>query len=229
MIVKNEEDIIGYTIENLLQQVDKIYLADNGSDDNTLNIASKYKEVEISVADGEYEHAKIINGLIQKCSEFDWVVPVDGDEIWQNIKAVENFKNAHTLKIRFLSHFFPGKPESFIFDPRDFPFYEVRNIFDHPRVVFRPKYQGAYTIVDDGCHHTSCKRPIICDEIKMLHYPIRSMSRYKTKIVKGYESIIARGLDGKIGHHWKRWYEIVKHGYFEKEFMAMVKKDSILM
>lgn len=93
MLVKDEADIIGYTVEHLLGQVDHVIVADNGSTDGTKDILGRIQE---SVSDGGFRLTLIDDDnpayyQSQKTTELamlaleaghSWVVPCDADEWW---------------------------------------------------------------------------------------------------------------------------------------------------
>jgi hypothetical protein len=93
MLVKDEADIVGYTVEHLLGQVDHVIVADNGSTDGTKDILGRIQE---SVSDGGFRLTLIDDDnpayyQSQKTTELamlaldaghSWVVPCDADEWW---------------------------------------------------------------------------------------------------------------------------------------------------
>lgn len=89
MLVKDEADIVGYTIQHLLGQVDKIIVANNGSTDGTSGILADLvndgNPIDVYDDDerGYYQDDKTTQ-LAQLAFEegFDWVMPCDADEYW---------------------------------------------------------------------------------------------------------------------------------------------------
>ena len=102
MLVKDEIDIIEYTVRYLLGQVDHVIVSDNGSTDGTLDVLSRLVEEYAVEADG-YTSTVPARGLwlrhdpevgyyqSEKTSRLaaealslghSWVVPCDADELW---------------------------------------------------------------------------------------------------------------------------------------------------
>lgn len=83
-MVRDEADIIGPVVAHMLEQVDHVIVADNGSTDGTRNILQSF-DVEI-VDDPErgYFQSRKMTALAQLAAEAcaDWVVPFDADEWW---------------------------------------------------------------------------------------------------------------------------------------------------
>ncbi len=90
MLVKDEADVIGYTIEHLLTQVDSIIVSDNGSTDGTRELLGEYAEAgQIGLEDDDdvaYWQSRKTTALAEKARElgFDWVIPCDADERWRS-------------------------------------------------------------------------------------------------------------------------------------------------
>lgn len=84
-LVKNEEKWIWYSLMSILEYVDEILVWDAGSTDNTIDIVKtianpKIKFKEIGNVDKKTFTTARQNML--KDTKADWVIIVDGDEIW---------------------------------------------------------------------------------------------------------------------------------------------------
>ena len=92
MMVRDEEDILGYTLEHLLAEgVDRIVVANNRSTDGTADILKLYADPNfgnfpVTVVDDPHimytQSNKMTDLARSTCKEGDWVVPVDADELW---------------------------------------------------------------------------------------------------------------------------------------------------
>ena len=88
MSVKNEERYLWYSVMSVVEQVDYIMLWDTGSTDNTRKIIEEiikiypdkinFKEVHET---SPVEFSKIRQKMLEE-TEADWVILVDGDEVW---------------------------------------------------------------------------------------------------------------------------------------------------
>lgn len=87
-IVNNEENFIWFAVMSVIDYVDKILIWDTGSTDGTVDIIKELMEVyrdKISFKEvgevNKYQFAEIRQKMLEE-SECDWVLILDGDEIW---------------------------------------------------------------------------------------------------------------------------------------------------
>jgi hypothetical protein len=94
-LVKNEERYLWYSVMSVINYVDRILIWDTGSTDKTNNIIKEiqkryprkvdFEEVgEVDINQFTVVRQKMLN--ISKC---DWVIIVDGDEVWWDEKIRE--------------------------------------------------------------------------------------------------------------------------------------------
>lgn len=89
-MVRDEEDVIGLTVQHLLGQgVDHILVADNRSTDDTPRILAKLasRDARVHVArdhEPAYYQAEKMSALVRRAwaAGADWVIPFDADEFW---------------------------------------------------------------------------------------------------------------------------------------------------
>src|ERR1700688_33804 len=91
LLVKDEADIIEFTLRHLKAQVDWIYAADNGSTDGTREILDALEngtaEAWLTVLDDPvvaYYQAEKMTALAVRArmNGYQWVIPADADEFW---------------------------------------------------------------------------------------------------------------------------------------------------
>lgn len=95
-IVNNEENFIWFAIMSVIDYVDKVLVWDTGSTDQTVKIIKKIREIkgdrisfkEIGPVD-KFQFPKIRQKMLEE-SNCDWIIILDGDEIWweDSIKRV---------------------------------------------------------------------------------------------------------------------------------------------
>lgn len=108
-LVKNEERYVWYSVTSVIDYVDKILLWDTGSTDNTPNILKKLKnkyshKIDLRFLDSvtAKEFPMIRQKMLDE-TESDWILIVDGDEIWWEgsisrlIKIINNNKNLEMI------------------------------------------------------------------------------------------------------------------------------------
>ncbi len=88
-VVKNEIDIIGQSVQHMLDQgVDHVLIADNGSTDGTLEVLRRMEQVapvHVAVDQREGQFQAVRHNLLIRESRragADWIVPFDADEFY---------------------------------------------------------------------------------------------------------------------------------------------------
>ncbi|HFS2505900.1 TPA: glycosyltransferase family 2 protein, partial [Escherichia coli] len=90
MVVKNEVDIIEYTLEQALKWADYILVLDNNSTDGTTDVIKKMSELEQKIIfwggyGGPFRdslRAVIYNDYYYLCNDGDWWCRLDADEVY---------------------------------------------------------------------------------------------------------------------------------------------------
>lgn len=101
-LVKNEDRYLWYAVRSVIEHVDKVLLWDTGSSDNTVKIAEELKKRYPSKIDfrevGEVnpDQFTVIRQKMLDASDCDWVIIVDGDEVWweDKIQEIRNVVNS---------------------------------------------------------------------------------------------------------------------------------------
>ncbi len=87
-LVRNEERYLWFSVTSVIDHVDKVLLWDTGSTDNTVKVIrelkKKYKDKIDFRQVGEVDQGKfteIRQQMLEK-TKSDWIIIVDGDEVW---------------------------------------------------------------------------------------------------------------------------------------------------
>jgi hypothetical protein len=201
MIVKNEADILPFVLSNTLDQVDALYVINNDSIDNTEDIILSFgvKIAYYECKKEHYNHSKWMTFLANMAiKNYDWVVPIDGDEMWNNLSCLRNSKNYNFFVIKSIkNHMFTNYPGSF--HPSKMPYYRegktVRN-------TFRP---NAPVQISEGSHEIKGVNTVVSPvtPITIDHYPFRSEAQYLKKVTDGANAMFARNTRPEEAFHWK--------------------------
>lgn len=89
-MVKNEAKFVWYSIISVIDYIDKIYIWDTGSTDGTKEIVeeliSNYKgktQIDFKkISKENFDEASVREEMLRECSAGDWILMIDGDEIW---------------------------------------------------------------------------------------------------------------------------------------------------
>lgn len=216
--IRNESEVIESFVRYHLKIVDKMYLANHRSIDNTeeilVNLKNEGLPIEIfQVNSHRYCQGEVTTKLLKKAAqEADWIVPLDADEfITPNTIFRDTLKSLSKDCTHFIrwKNYFPSEQE----DPQEInilkKFQFRSNIIDpnqHKVIVpsdLVKKYnvnfpQGNHEVYHDG-EDLNTKRfkrgkvlPYeIIKDLYLAHFPIRSLKQLKSKIYAGWLSQVA--------------------------------------
>ena len=206
-MVRNEADIIGLVIANLLDQgVDRLIVADNCSTDYTRTILEAFDEVEV-VDDLEiaYYQSQKMTRLAHRAGEggAEWIVPFDADEIWRGtggrtVAEVLNGADADIVTAPTYQHIVqPTDPD----DENPLRRIGWRSPYPQrlPKVAFRYR---ADVIVAQGNHDI---RPCgsRAEGLEIREFQYRSFEQMAAKVRHGRLAYEATDLHPAEGAHWR--------------------------
>ena len=94
-IVQNEDRFLWFAITSIIDNVDKVLIWDTGSTDNTSQIMKDLKKKYPKKVDINFhgpvsidDYPEVRNEMLKK-SNSDWMIIVDGDEVWWDEKIKE--------------------------------------------------------------------------------------------------------------------------------------------
>lgn len=238
MMIKDEADVIGFSLPWLLDQVDHVIVADNGSTDGTLDIVheiSGHTGAVTVIADEEvayYQDAKTTRLAQLALSQgHEWVVPCDADEFWRtpwpDIRLGDALASL-TGDILFATaalydHKVTGlDPDEA--DPRlrqGWRFIEPSKL---PKVACRlhPTLRigmgNHEATVASFTAMSSTGNPPTVPLLVVEHYPWRSAEQYVRKIRNGALAYLASDLPDEYGAHWRAFGHPDDEGFEERCF-----------
>lgn len=224
-MVKDELDIIPYTLNNMLNQVDSVIVADNLSTDGTTdflyNLASQNDRLIVAedsnpaYLQSEKMTALALHARLEHGA--DWVVPWDADEIWYSpfglIKEVLGALAPQWLvaTAAMYDHVTSSKDDLTEMNP-------VK------RIGWRRSYPGMLPkvacrwredlIIQQGNHGASYSGGVTLQEglLVIRHYPYRSHQQFIQKVINGVAAYAATDLPEHAGRHWKDYGNLLKAG-----------------
>lgn len=208
-MVKNEIDIIGRSIENMLDQnVDQIIVADNMSTDGTYEYLKDmdWSGVEV-VLDQEvayYQSRKMtdLGHMAHEKYHADWVVPFDADELFYHQRGpLSEILREETGDIMFgvVWHQVATNDAPEI-DPVINMRYRRSAPEKFPNVVYRYHPDAVLLQGNHGIDHPG----ILCDQgFEVRHYQYRSFKQFKNKVLTGKKAYDATDLPEGEGFHWR--------------------------
>lgn len=213
MLVKDEADIIGYTIEHLAGQVDAIIVADNGSTDGTYEIANRQGVTRLLRDDeiGYWQDRKTTAlAQIARTDGHDWVLPCDADEFWYapDGRSVSDFLDGTAPDVRVVTGSLFNHLPTALDDAEE----EESNPFR--RIEWRQRSHGALgkvccRLTPDlqihmGNHSASFDgRGLTVSGLAVRHFSWRTEEQYVRKIRNGEAAYAATDMPESTGGHWR--------------------------
>lgn len=199
-MVRDEDDIIGVTLEHLIDQgVDRFLVLDNGSVDNTRKIIEQFPQVTVR-DDPEvgYYQSRKMSALAEeaRAAGATWVVPFDADEIWcADSSGIRVADVLHTTRARSIW------AETYEHPPITEPLSPYRALTPkrHRKIAFRP---NAGVVVAQGNHDVSVsgKR---AGGLEIREFQYRTFDQFVRKVRNGKAAYDATDLPEGEGAHWR--------------------------
>jgi glycosyltransferase involved in cell wall biosynthesis len=211
-IVRDEADVIEYTIKHLLAHgIEQILVSDHLSEDGTsdilIDLSKKYPVHYTAYTSEGFYQADETNRLIELAKTYygaDIVIPFDADELFvtsDNRRLLDLLVNVpdeiDVIQASVVNHIATcvddySELNPFIRMKR----HPINNEWPWPKVIVRP-IQGMR--VSAGNHRALSGNAASTNQIEVRHYPYRSEEQFIKKIRNGYDGLSKTGLPHKIG------------------------------
>lgn len=214
-MVRDEADIIEFTIRHMLSQVHHVLVADNVSTDGTyeklVGLTSETDRLDVVVDDepGYYQSQKMSNlARLAAQNGADWVVPFDADEFWyptEGLSIIDILDDLNYVQV-------PCRLVEHVPTPRDRPLspWRWKGFRGQQKVAIRPALPA---LIHQGNHAASYPKPIIgpADILYARHFPYRSAKQFVSKVRNGCAAYAAAPeLPKGMGSHWRNWGELLE-------------------
>lgn len=209
-MVRDEEDIIGYTLLHLYAEgVDHIIVADNLSTDRTRTILENIRETHplTIVNDDEvgYYQARKMTNLAHMAGDMkaDWVLPFDADELWYaqegTIREALAGCDADVVRATGWDHVatLRDAPDR---DPYRRIRYRRAVPQKLPKVAFRPHPTATLHMGNHDVDHPGVK---VDGVLELRHFGYRSLPQFISKVRNGKQAYDATDLHQTYGQHWR--------------------------
>ena len=231
IVVKNEQDIINYTLRNAAAWADKVIVYDNGSTDGTWEKINRLKSsviIPFKQDDAPYTdglRADIFNSFKSEMEDGDWWVIQDSDEIYN-----QSPRDFLAIQKGYFHHV-NGKKIDFSFDLKNLESITLSGDFEKdlkyfsfcsPRAWSEPRMiKHRSRLVWETQNIWPNHMGLVCSQtIGIRHYPLRSLEqiRERWEVRKGVKE---RG--GQLFDHWQKedWKE-----YYAQKVNELVKVNS---
>lgn len=208
-MVRDEADIIGYTLRHLLEDegVDHLIVADNLSTDATRQILEGFPPKWVTILDDHepgYDQSAKMTRLARRAHDIgaEWVLPFDADEYWyapdSTIAACLAECPSDVVIASGWDHM-PTNSDLASQCPFESMPYRKPTPQRLPKVAFRSHPQATVHV---GNHDVD--RPgERCEGLAYRHYQWRSLEQAKRKVRQGKSALEAAKLHFNYGTHWR--------------------------
>ncbi len=225
-MVKDEADVIGHTVGNLLGHVDAVLVADNGSTDGTrdllADIARAYPGTVMVTDDPDpayYQSAKMsLLASVAAEQGARWVVPFDADEWWRSpwgrigdvllgLPPSESIAEA-----ALYDHVTTDADDAAEGNPYRRIRWRRAEPGRFPKVAVRPVLP---VVIEQGNHGAHYPRPGRTPQpvLEIHHFPYRSAEQFVRKARNGAAAYAATDLPESEGAHWRSYgATLAEHG-----------------
>lgn len=251
-VVKNEADIIEIFIRHNLKFLDKLYIVDHASQDNTLEILYKLQDegynLKISTNKSpRHIQAEMFNKIIRKVDS-DFITFLDADEFLISEDFNLN-KLANKVSLINWHNYLPipsdDKKESNVLKRIKHKLIPI-DTNQHKALIPKNIYQNSSSYVPLGGHEIYYKKgeniepaPYeLISEIHIAHFPARSLEQIQKKAFVNWLCKLADPLhhsgklqNGKIPDwtHWKNLFDLFKNNITITEEQAMNAVKEVYM
>lgn len=216
MLVKDEADIVRFTLEHLLAQVDAILVQDNESHDGTFEILCEVRDENpdrvIALSDQEvayYQDRKTTALAFEaRLLGHQWVLPCDADEYWYapDGRPIRDYLAGIAPDVQIVKGaLFNHLPTSRDHDDEPNPFRRIRWRLREPaplgKVCVRtdPDLQ-----IEMGNHGAWLPGAMLSvPGLVVRHYTWRTEDQYLRKIENGAIAYAATDKPENVGGHWR--------------------------
>lgn len=208
-MVRDEADIIGYTLDHMLTQVDRILIADNLSTDGTLDIvldAVKRSNGRVFVRiddDPAYNQDVKMTELAHVAGQMGatWVVPFDADEAWFYLDALRSVPANVTRAYATQYIYVPTESDPTSFNPQLAIGYRMSICDAHRKVAFRYTPTAHLHMGNHDVHYPDGGDTVELGVIR--HYMYRSLEQTRRKVRNGVAAYQASNKPLEYGSHWR--------------------------
>lgn len=207
MTVRDEADIIGWTLANLQNHgVSRVLLIDNGSDDDTAQIADRYDFCHV-ISDPRHGHhqGERTTRLARMAYDLgaEWVLPCDADELFyaKGMTLAERFDGEHadTVVATVWDHIVTDDDDLTEPNPYKRTCWRRQSPQRLPKVAFRASPD---VVVEEG-NHGVAPSLIRAGGLFARHIQYRSYEQMVRKVRQGAAAMDAAGMDPQFGAHWR--------------------------
>lgn len=238
-MVRDEMDILPYTLPRMLQQVDGLVVADNMSTDGTdeflFDFASRYDNVVLEWDDNPaYFQSEKMSALAHVAAEHgaDFVVPFDADEVWVTEHGIlkdclDVWPGYELFDIHLYDHVVSALDRNDTSDP--VTQITWRRVQSNPLPKVMCKVEPGL-VIEQGNHGARYPGPVQTCHLfstHIHHYPYRSAEQMIRKARNGAAAYAAAGplIPETTGQHWRDYGKLTDEQLTEVFYKWFYEND----
>ena len=211
-VVRDEADVIAYTVEHLLAEgVDRVLVADNGSVDGTGDLLRRLgRDLPVTVVDdglAAHHQGVKVTRLARAAARAGagWVIPFDADELWYSPdgRTLADALRSATCDIAVTDmwNHLPDAASDVADEPN--PYLRMPQRTSEPLGVVKVAFRAhPWARVVPGNHNV--RRPgARARLLGIRQVPFRSAEQIERKHRNGLEALEAGGIAADVGTHWR--------------------------
>lgn len=208
-MVKDEADIVAYTVEHLIAQgVDHVLIADNDSTDGTgdvlRDLARRHPVLVVDDRVVAYYQAQKMTRLARVAFALgaEWIIPFDADELWcAGHAAIGEVLRRTELDVVYAPMYHYSYLGAEGAEPN--PYLRQRWRVDAPSGPKKAAFRShRFAFVNNGNH--TVRRPGVSGPgLHIHHFPHRGHAQMATKLANGSAAFAASDLPADVGAHWR--------------------------
>lgn len=212
MLVRDEADLISYTLDHLHTQVDEVAIYDNNSTDGTREILQDRGELWFEDPEvGYYQDRKTTMAARHANARgHGWILPCDADEIWYapDGRTISEYINGIAPDVRVVTgQLFNHIPSGLDDDKDPNPITRIGwRQRSHGALAKVCVHMGPDVMIKMGNHAASFDgHGLVVSGLVLRHFSWRSPEQYLKKIRNGSEAYAATDMHdpATFGAHWR--------------------------
>ena len=231
--VRDEADVIGYTIEHLRSEgVDHVIAMDNASDDDTPKILEQFGDFVTVVLDPDHRHlqGERTSQLAQMAWGMGatWVLPFDADEMFyaRGCTLAEWFEVCRydVVGAQVFDHIATDDDDPTTANP----FLRIRHRRQYPQRLAKVAFRAAADVeVAEGNHDVRGVGDRRCGGLFARHVQYRTFEQMARKVRNGAEAMDAAGIHPLHGTHWRDAARLDDAGLF-REWRRLCEEPGLI-
>ena len=210
-MVKNEADIIGHSIEHLLAEgVDHVLVADNLSDDGTLDVLRRLAQhAPLTILHDRlptfYQGEKMTRlARLATAAGAEWIIPFDADELWTAPTGrLADFVRSCEHSVLH-SNFWDYVPTEGDDAAETNPFLRIQHRRPRPEAMHKVAFRAnRFAFIEDGNHSVRHPGGSSPDLLTVRHFPFRTTEQAVRKVTQGVTALQADDIPPQYGVHWR--------------------------